>query len=270
MTNLKFFEIKVKLMHKDNPDILACAEGNNLEVRAKLLYEDGNPVRTINPNDEPLRGDTEVWVIGGEARLKLRMGEKSLTSMGERKRFRIRIEPRDDAMRQAFPQLSDTGAPLKSVTKLERKPPAASAAPPTPGVAGTPGVSHVATAAPTSSLLTPGAPALGGASISPVHPAGSSLHAPSSNGGAAPQGVLSPNERAEVERLKQELRSEKGTTADLRRVLEEQRKQADMFAARNTELLEKISALEEQNRGVKVERHPSDGADRPAASRRRH
>jgi len=102
MTNLKFFEIKVKLMHKDNPDILACAEGNNLEVRAKLLYEDGNPVRTINPNDEPLRGDTEVWVIGGEARLKLRMGEKSLTSMGERKRFRIRIEPRDDAMRQAI------------------------------------------------------------------------------------------------------------------------------------------------------------------------
>ena len=195
--------------------------------------------------------------------------------MGERKRFRVRIEPRDDAMRQAFPQLSDTGAPLKSVTKLERKPAAASAAPPTPGVAGTPGVpgvSHVATAAPapTSSLLTPGAPALGGASISPVHPAGSSLHAPSSNGGAAPQGTLSPNERAEVERLKQELRSEKGTTADLRRVLEEQRKQADMYAAQNTELLERIRALEEQNRGVGVERHPSDGADRPAASRRRH
>ena len=227
MSNLKVFKIKVALMHKDT-NIPACAEGNNLDVRAKLLYEDGNPVRMINPNDVLLRGDTEVTVIKGEAVFTLRMGEKSLSSMGERKRFRIRIEPRDDFLRERFPQLSDTGAPLKSVTKLERgnaeqraaKAAAASGAPPTPGVAGSPGVpgvSHVATAAPapTSSLLTPGAPALGGASISPANPAGSSLPAPSSNGDAALQGGLSPITRAEVEKLRQELSSERGLRVEV-------------------------------------------------------
>ena len=53
-------------------------------------------------------------------------------------------------------------------------------------------------------------------------------------------------------------------------MMEETRRQVATLIAENSEYAEKISSLEEQNRGVKVERHPSDGADRPAASRRRH
>merc|ERR1712159_607557 len=97
------------------------AEGNRLDVRATLQYENGNAVAPCGEDDKLLLGETEVTVIGGEATLKLKMGPNSLSIKHDSRRFRIRIEPRDYPLRpEAFPQLSVTGTPFKSVTKTER------------------------------------------------------------------------------------------------------------------------------------------------------
>ena len=149
VSSLKTFLLRVELTHKDT-GLPARAEGNRLDVRATLLFENCNAVPAYRENDVLLHGDTEVTVIGGEARLTLKMGANSLSVRRDGRRFRIRIEPRDDAPRQEHKQLSDTGAPFKSVTKLERgnaeqraSRAQAQLATPTPGVAGTPGVTGV-------------------------------------------------------------------------------------------------------------------------------
>ena len=147
VSDSKVFVLRLELRHRDT-GLLAMAEGNRLDVRATLLYENGNAVPPRGEDDKLLLGETEVTVIGGEAKLKLKMGAHSLSAKHDGRRFRIRIEPRDDALRpEAFPQLSVTGTPFKSVTKTERgnaEQRAARAqvqlATPTPGVAGMPGV----------------------------------------------------------------------------------------------------------------------------------
>ena len=118
MSNLKHFMLHLELMHKDT-GLLAMTEGNRLDVRATLLYENGNAVPPRGEDDKLLLGETEVTVIGGKATLKLKMGRNSLSNLRDNRRFRIRIEPRDDALRpEAYPQLSVTGTPFKSVTKI--------------------------------------------------------------------------------------------------------------------------------------------------------
>ena len=61
-------------------------------------------------------------MCNGGVAMRLKMGPHSLsTKMGSR-RFRIRVEPRDEALRR-YTMLTDTSLQsFKSITKLERKP----------------------------------------------------------------------------------------------------------------------------------------------------
>lgn len=274
VSNLKPFVVKVKLYRLNGPDGVQV-RANTLDVRATLLYENGNVVRASADNEQLLEGDTEVTIIGGQATLKLKMGVNMLSSKMGRQRFRVRIEPRDETLRNNYQMLSATGAELRSVTKLERKPAnmRGEAPPPTPPVPAAPGAtpSHVATAtaSPLPSLASPGAAALGG---------GGPVFTPSSAAPAAPAGPTGPSpmsdlpNAAELKRLRDELVTERSAREQLQQHIDAQKREMAELAAQNKDMLEKMAALkemQESQRGVEVARHPSNGVDRPAASRRK-
>ena len=72
-------------------------------------------------------------VIQGAATFKLQMGPSVLSSKLGKQSFRIRLEPMDRQLREAYgPQLIILSEPLKSVTKLERRPPPVAEPPPGP------------------------------------------------------------------------------------------------------------------------------------------
>jgi len=123
VSNLRKFTIEVHLIEKEtNPPILA--QNNQLRLRATLLYENGCPVKAASPDESLLLGETEVVVIQGSATFKLQMGSGVLSSKLGKQNFRIRIEPMDRTLREMYPrELIILTEPLKSVTKLERKPP---------------------------------------------------------------------------------------------------------------------------------------------------
>ena len=226
VSSLKTFLLRVELTHKDT-GLPARAEGNRLDVRATLLFENCNAVPAYRENDVLLHGDTEVTVIGGEARLTLKMGANSLSVRRDGRRFRIRIEPRDDALRQEHKQLSDTGAPFKSVTKIERgKASRAQAQPATPahGEAGTPGVTGVTPA------------------LQPT---------PTGHSSAAPVAGVSPQEHArlldELNALREELKKQSEDNQlnmeRLRRQNAEQQQQMKEMTAENKRLVGEIAAV---------------------------
>mmetsp|Transcript_11543 Transcript_11543/g.26651 ORF Transcript_11543/g.26651 Transcript_11543/m.26651 type:complete len:403 (-) Transcript_11543:66-1274(-) len=117
VSNLRTFNIDVALVDaRDNTPV-----PNQLALRAALYYENGNIVRESQENEQLLQGDTEVMVIQGKGMFKLKMGPNALSNKRGKQRFRIRIEPKDERLRQ-WELLSVLTEPLRSVTKLERKP----------------------------------------------------------------------------------------------------------------------------------------------------
>jgi hypothetical protein len=93
---------------------------NNLQLRSSLYYENGLPVRA--PATETLLlGDTQAMVVRGHGQLKLKMGTNALSSKLGKQRLRVKIEPANEELR-TLPMLSVLTEPLRSVTKLERKP----------------------------------------------------------------------------------------------------------------------------------------------------
>ena len=120
ISNMRNFSVEIELVGM--PDLQLAA--NSLDVRATLLFENFSLVHPFsNDMDTPLlMGDTEVTMCNGGVAMRLKMGPHSLsTKMGSR-RFRIRVEPRDEALRR-YTMLTDTSLQsFKSITKLERKP----------------------------------------------------------------------------------------------------------------------------------------------------
>ena len=69
-----------------------------------------------------LVGDTEATMCNGGVAMRLKMGPNLLSTHMDRRRFRIRVEPRDEALRYRYTMLTDTSEAFKSITKLGRKP----------------------------------------------------------------------------------------------------------------------------------------------------
>jgi len=126
VSNLRKFKIEVALVYRDGLDAQGQAEpalDNRLELRAVLLYENGCVVKKSTEDEQLLLGETEVVIIKGEATFKLQMGPSILSSKMGKQNFRIKIEPVQLAIAEQNQQLIVLTEPLKSVTKLERKPP---------------------------------------------------------------------------------------------------------------------------------------------------
>jgi hypothetical protein len=122
VSNLKTFKMEVALVNSSNE----LARDVHVALHASLLYE--NEQNVLRPNDgEPiLIGETKVLIIGGRAHFRLKVGPTVLTTKHEKQRFRVSIAPNSEHLRIQFPQLTVLSEPFKSVTKLDRKPPAAS------------------------------------------------------------------------------------------------------------------------------------------------
>ena len=104
---------------------------NALDLRATLLFEDGSEVEPLerersSSHEAPLReaplllGDTRATTCNGEVSMRLKMGAETLSTRLGRRRFRIRIEPVEESLREGYPMLSVVSAPLWSISKPER------------------------------------------------------------------------------------------------------------------------------------------------------
>ena len=120
ISNMRTFSVEIELLGL--PDLQLAA--NALDVRATLLFENFSIVHPFsNDMGTPLLvGDTEVTMCNGGVAMRLKMGPQSLSTRMDRRRFRIRVEPRDEALRYGYTMLTDTSEAFKSITKLERKP----------------------------------------------------------------------------------------------------------------------------------------------------
>ena len=120
ISNMRTFSVEIELLGL--PDLQLAA--NALDVRATLLFENFSIVHPFsNDMGTPLLvGDTEVPMCNGGVAMRLKMGPQSLSTRMDRRRFRIRVEPRDEALRYGYTMLTDTSEAFKSITKLERKP----------------------------------------------------------------------------------------------------------------------------------------------------
>jgi hypothetical protein len=120
ISNMRNFSVEIELLGM--PDLQLAA--NSLDVRATLLFESFSIVHPFsNDMGTPLLvGDTEVTMCNGGVAMRLKMGPQSLSTRMDRRRFRIRVEPRDEALRYGYTMLTDTSEAFKSITKLERKP----------------------------------------------------------------------------------------------------------------------------------------------------
>mmetsp|Transcript_40600 Transcript_40600/g.111699 ORF Transcript_40600/g.111699 Transcript_40600/m.111699 type:complete len:207 (-) Transcript_40600:574-1194(-) len=86
------------------------------------------------------------------------MGQSVLSSKLGKQSFRIRLEPMDRQLRESYgPQLIILSEPLKSVTKLERRPPAVNEVPPGPygGMGGMGGTVPLLPPAPAAGVAPP-------------------------------------------------------------------------------------------------------------------
>jgi len=154
VSNLRKFTVEVQLLDKVTQEL---ATSNQLRLRAVLLYENGCPVKAMEGQDL-LLGETEVVAIQGVATFKLQMGQSVLSSKLGKQSFRIRLEPMDRQLRESYgPQLIILSEPLKSVTKLERRPPAVNEVPPGPygGMGGMGGTVPLLPPAPAAGVAPP-------------------------------------------------------------------------------------------------------------------
>jgi hypothetical protein len=133
VSNMRDFQLDVELHDRRTGQL----SHEPLPLRATLLYENGQPVRQSSPNEMVLIGRDgsggdmapQVSLSGGKATFFLRMGPQTLTHKHDGQRFRIRIEPTDNALSgTSYPGLTQLTEPLKSVTKLHRTPASAAAA----------------------------------------------------------------------------------------------------------------------------------------------
>ena len=86
VSNLHFFQVEVVLVNASNE----LAVDVNARLHASLLTENGMDLAWPNPQEEMLRGETELVLIGGRGIFKLKMGTNALTSKMGKQRFRVK------------------------------------------------------------------------------------------------------------------------------------------------------------------------------------
>lgn len=162
VSNMRDFQVDVEL-HDRRTQMLSAEP---LELRATLLYENGQPVRQTTPGEVVLYGarqseSTTVHLTGGKATFFLRMGLQTLSKKHDGQRFRIRIEPVEEALSgTVFPCLTQLTEPLKSVTKLFRSPANAAAAAASQAAKATAATASTTSTSATNPLATSGTRAL--------------------------------------------------------------------------------------------------------------
>jgi hypothetical protein len=77
----------------------------------KLLAQDPEP---------PLKGQTECQLIRGRAVFKMQVGKKITSDLRNKQRFRVLIEPADEAVRRDCPALTLRTEPFKVMVKIDR------------------------------------------------------------------------------------------------------------------------------------------------------
>ena len=119
VSNLRRFEMSMMLLERNTREL---AVNRTLRLKASLVYENSQPVKSA-PGEVLLTGDTLATMVGGRVTLRLQMGRRALSVHHEKQKFRVKIEPEDPQLALAYPCLSHLSEPLKSVTKLNAKPP---------------------------------------------------------------------------------------------------------------------------------------------------
>mmetsp|Transcript_10238 Transcript_10238/g.25783 ORF Transcript_10238/g.25783 Transcript_10238/m.25783 type:complete len:333 (-) Transcript_10238:30-1028(-) len=89
VSNLRLFSMSVALFDAGGVRVTALPGGQELLLRAELIYENGLPVETLGAQEPPLVGKTELGLANGQANFRLRI--TSLSSHRDRQRFRVRV-----------------------------------------------------------------------------------------------------------------------------------------------------------------------------------
>ena len=129
----KWFHIGVELFQDSRR-----VQDKTLSLRASLVFENGTTVHKNGPQDEePLVGQTNAMVIHGGANLKMRVGKGITSELRNKQRFRVLIEPVEDAVRIACPALTLHSDPFRVMVKIHRRGKGAQCGAPPPSLAHT-------------------------------------------------------------------------------------------------------------------------------------
>jgi hypothetical protein len=136
VSNLRKFAIETVVFHRKSR---RPAE-HGLWLRATVFCEDGtavSPCSTCQTGCENcmLLGDVEAPLIDGVALFReVKMGKLLLSARHAGHRFRLKIEPKDAAVRAAYPWFVVLSEPFRVVTKLPPPPPMDATQPPLAGL----------------------------------------------------------------------------------------------------------------------------------------
>ncbi|KAJ1615617.1 hypothetical protein T492DRAFT_897348 [Pavlovales sp. CCMP2436] len=68
VSNLRLFSMSVALFDAGGVRVTALPGGQELLLRAELIYENGLPVETLGAQEPPLVGKTELGLANGQVR----------------------------------------------------------------------------------------------------------------------------------------------------------------------------------------------------------
>lgn len=111
VSNLRWFTLSISVTDPD--------PGNkkpDLALKCELLYDNYEPVVFGHKRKPLLDGITEATAIHGIAYFKLQIN--ALSSMHDRRLFRIRVSPVDELLLEKEPGLVVITEPMRSITKL--------------------------------------------------------------------------------------------------------------------------------------------------------
>lgn len=114
LSNINRFTVRIMFRHRATKEL--C--NHKLRIKATLRYENHELVKEAGADDVLLDGQTATTLFWGSAAFKLQLGANALSSKHNHRFFRLRVEPEDDAVAAAYPDLTQTTAPFKAVTKL--------------------------------------------------------------------------------------------------------------------------------------------------------
>ena len=137
-----------------NMDVEVVDENNSLvadetlPLRAVLTFENGATVlKKTEQDEEPLKGQTKALLIHGRASFKMKVGKQFTSTKCDKQRFRVLIEPEDDAVRRACPALtrrSEAFTVIVKTSRPEKKKPPSLAPAPAPVPLGSPPLAAIA------------------------------------------------------------------------------------------------------------------------------
>lgn len=242
VSNLRKFTIELVLRDRTTR---TRALWTNLRVKATVLYENSMPVHGVNEDPLLQQCDTSITMNRGWGEFKLQLGKGVLTQSHQRQLFRIRIEPADPGLADAYPGLTTLTEPLKSITKLKFRgiePPAAVTCAPAAATAASTAAASASTAA--ASTDPPPLPYLPNYASNGL-PASASLagqQSPAGQASDAGAGGGSPH-RNEIRLLEEQSAQQRAQTDEVARAAAQQRAIIAQIEQQNKELLEELARV---------------------------